>query len=80
MDTECLTSLKMAKFRMGTFIPKCIFCLLGISWEIFEIHTKQQTTIVLDITGHIGIKAGFHFNRIVTYRSIFFCVKPLVPL
>ncbi len=22
-----------------------------------------------------GVKAGFHFNRIVTYRSIFFCVE-----
>ncbi len=25
----------------------------------------------------VYIKAGFHFNRIVTYRSIFFCAETI---
>ncbi len=47
---------------------------------------QQETTkvkLVLYLIGSQGreicntIKVGFHFNRIVTYRSIFFCVETI---
>ena len=37
---------------------------------------KQYLDIVVIATvALVSVKAHFHFNRIVTYRSIFFCIE-----
>ena len=44
------------------------------------VHMHQKENIALEIAARIAsvnrpLKPVFHFNRIVTYRSIFFCVE-----
>ncbi len=41
------------------------------------IYTISVTCNIYILLRPAGFKAGFHFNRIVTYHSIFFCVETI---